>query len=60
MRGMYGNGTVFYVVLWSPFGFYTITMTMYYNVSTAGVTTIRKSGATKVLVTVERIQRGRS
>jgi hypothetical protein len=56
MRGMYGNGERSLRSLWSSFGFYTITMTMYYNVSTAGVPTIRKSGTTKVLVTVERIQ----
>jgi len=42
-------------VLWPAFGFYTITMTMYYNVSTAGVSTMRKSGTTKVLVPVKRI-----
>jgi hypothetical protein len=49
-------GNVFYVVLRPPFGFYTITMTMYYNIETTVVPTIRKSETTKVLVMVERIQ----
>ena len=49
-------GNVVYVVLRPPFGFYTITMPMYYNFPTIGVPTIRKSGTTKVFVTVERIQ----
>lgn len=51
-----GMETVVYVVPRPPFGFYTITMTMYYNFSTAGVPTIRKPGTTRVFVTVERIQ----
>jgi len=51
-----GMETVVYVVLGPPFGFYTITMTMYYNFLTAGVPTIRKPGTTRVFVTVERIQ----
>jgi hypothetical protein len=51
-----GMETVIYVVLWPPFGFYTITMTMYYKFLTAGVPTIRKPGTTRVFVTVERIQ----
>jgi hypothetical protein len=48
-----GVRSVAFRVLWPAFGFYTITMTIYNNVSTAG-------GTTKVLVTVERIERGRS
>jgi len=49
-------GNVVYVVLWPQSDFYTITRTMYYNVSTTWVPKIRKLGATKVFMTVERIQ----
>jgi hypothetical protein len=45
--------SIAYQVLSPALGFYTITMTIYNNVSTAG-------GTTKVLVTVERIQRSKS
>ena len=49
MLGMQGSEAYTYRVLPPAFGFYTITMTMYYNGSTAG-------GTTKAFVKVERVQ----
>lgn len=44
-RACKGMENAVYVVLRPPFGFYTITMPMYYNFETTGVPTIWKSGA---------------